>query len=1666
MRLSPLLLRHLAETLHRDLAAASLGHCVRVDYLTLEDAEDVCRHVRALTVSGDVRAHVLEANGVDPTLTISTEQAVELRNRKTCRLGLLVPAGLVDATASSLTNAFAGFDLDGCFADAAAAFVSALPDDVSHVVREVLGALRGSLRPTAEAKADYAGAVLQEPSITRAGIEMWRVGLIPDAGVDGIVERLENNRRCVQALVRPPRPQTSPAERLAEIGLRRGAVYDELLQFFGRARLRDARSWLSDLADPTRAGRLTFDRWAFEALGGSDLERIDVQPLLDDEGRVESFTKLQQPGGPGTPPLGPVGTKVTVKWNPFPASPGNIARWRVEVVPSRQEYAPEEAASFEPPTAATSARNRKASVKLDVELTASEVRAVQFRVIALDEHGAPIAREGDQVIEGLSQEFWLTDDQIEQPEPRQRRDTVPTLPFGRVKALIDEPADALVETPGQWVEADLHYFGFTINGHRMIRIGLSPVLRAIEKRCLAAPDELGAYRAHAEAQAALDPNSLAVRGSTLSSLEASRSFLAKRRDIFKQIVAQDYRGLIETAEWTPELSRSVRAYARAYRELLDSLPPEHVLEALSIDTLHVTIDHAHTRERAALVLPTHPLRLLWYSAYADLLGGWTYDLTGAQEDARPPVDLALLERVTPLNCPAFALGDGREPLLAVQNLRMFWGVAVPLQTRDPARLVADVARVVGLGDEEATLADLPPSRLASELTTYRDMHPYTTAMRLNVVNPGSGAFVAAALREFLTPTLSPDDDADSNGSDPTRMELVTEAYEASHPSFSALIDLQRDLYEAQPRGRRTHLNPLFALAMRPIGRDDEAPRRDANLSIVIDQLRPTVGTGTPGATEDSASFYGLLVRLLPEFASDERGSLWRYRVNLPTETTRERHPGTPAYTNELVDTHRSLLLALGRGISGTPEPALPEIEVRVDPEDRLRIDRLHSRSDWVITLDRFFGVEYFDDPRDPDLARVARKYLLDYAPEFLDGLGHRMLVTTTHRGEVEELLQRAMVDLGFEGPPTGAASEILEHLKAISGRLALEVLGDDSRAREAVALGAAAAWLRATGELNDSIVVPVAAHPDLLSASKRARRSGSEQPRCDLVRIQFSRNRTVATFIEVKPATATSNADDLLQRLTDQIETTEAAFRSLYFSKDPVRLDRILQRSRLATVLRFYFRRAVRYGLVTSAEQQAAMEEGLGRLEEGMSELKTLRWGFLVNARSGPQPPSRRGDVDVRFITRQDLANVALTARDAAAAPGGPSAPLRPARGSDGSGGPDPAPATPGPKGGAPPAAVHPAAGRQAPAAGPAPVQTSGDVAVELGSAVGSAVPVTWKAGVKGSPHLFVLGIPGQGKSWTLTRILGELARQHLPALVFDFHGQFADPSGPFAQAGHRVVLDAAQGLPFSPFEADVAETAGASFWRTNCFAVAEIFQYVVDLGDIQRDVVYEALRTCYEDVGFNEGSPRRLPTVDEFALRLSEYEERRGIKNVVPRCRPLLEFGLFRDAPGAESFDALLERGLVIDVHNLGLETLQLAAGAFVLRKVYKDMFRWGHADRLRLAIVLDEAHRLAKDITLPKIMKEGRKFGIAVIVASQGLADYHPDVVGNAGTKVVFRTNFPMSKKVAGFLRPLKNMDLAALIEQLDVGEAYVQTPVMNTCARVRMHPLATAEPEGGGA
>jgi DNA phosphorothioation-dependent restriction protein DptH len=1651
-----------ARRIARAFDNAGPGHCVRVDHLEAADARSLCRWLREHeTKSGsrDLQSYVLAQRGSDE-LSISSEAAVELRNKKSSHVCLLVPREFVDSRESSLGNAFASFDVTGALVGVAADLHSELPADLGAPVTQVRAQLRGRLAASAESWSDYVASIVEDPQIISVGRELWRIGLLPDCGEDGLVERLPSNRNAVLALTQPARAHASVADRLASIGLRRGAVHDLVLTMLATKELRDSRLWLAEFATPESCGHVTFERWTFET-AETDLEAIELERFLQPDGQVVPGLGLRLASGPGSQLIADVGPrqKLFVKWLSHPKSPSNLARWQVQIVPSREEYTEEERAGIDLPSVRVATKARRAAIPLDIDIGELPVRAAQVRVAALDSYGAELRGSEGGIIEAYSPEFWLDEAVGGLGTEQVGRTTAPNLPVARLREAVLTRESVIDQTSGDWIEKDLHYYTVTFNGRRAARLGLSPVLRRFEEVALGNPESVRWRAVQTVAGASIDPGSILGEPLPPDNSEVA-TFVQKRRDLFRAIQRQHPSALIETVTWEHELVRRARSYAAAYSDLLLSPDASVATAALHVDLCEVRLSDPE-ESPLLLLMPTHPLRLLWLASYAVLLAQWEGQLLALEPGERErAIDQELLSHVGPVNLPPFVVTEAGERFVFSQNLMFFWGLALPAGTRDPNKRVRELSRALGVPGDDFAKDDAAAVGLTRELRRYLAVHPYASAMRLQVINGGTGRVVSDALRPLLR-TEDSEDGLDHLGPPIARVELIILGESPQPSSLPPLERMQREVYEAQPAGRRQHLSPIVALAVRSSESATTPPGGDVHVSALLDMRAAAVVATEDVPETDSASFFGLITRLVATFKTGEGAARWTYSIQLLEGSAREKHPVQPSLTAELVGVQRQFLRTFSeRVLAGAGSPAAV---LELTARDLVFIDRIHLVSDWVITLDRFFGAELYDYPGDANLANFGRKYLLAYSPEFLDGLGRRVLVTTTHRQEVEEILKTAMHELGF-AVVDESVGEVLEELKGISGGLALQTIGDEAHAREAVSLGVVCAYLRSRGQLTDAILIPVDSHPELFGSRRPAGGDGPKL-RCDLIRVQVQRSRLVATFIEVKSRGA-SPGDELLHRIADQLTSTEEVFRDLFF-RDPPRVDRSLQRSRLASILRFYLGRAHRHGWVSTDDRLAELDELLGRVEVAMNDLRTERWGFVVNLPGPPQSTVKLADCTIQFLTAKDFIETGIPVTDELSATLHASSDTGASpSGRESSGGSQGAPTsadaviTPLDKGrpANEPSDTRPAARSQAtriipeadvPAGPDQSTDDAGAVSVELGRGAIDPQPVTWEPSVRGSPHVFVLGIPGQGKSVTVRRIVRELAVRHLPSLVIDFHGQFTPEHGATAR-----VLDASAGLPFSPFEAESARDAGVGYWQTNSFAVAEIFQYVCELGDIQRDVVYEALRESYETLGFGAGSSTRPPSVTEVRDRIAAVEQARGVKNVLPRCRPLLEFGLFLEDTPTGAFEQEVKRGVVIDLHSLGLETLQLAASAFVLRKVYKDMFRWGETKSLRLALVLDEAHRLSRDITLPKLMKEGRKFGIVVVVASQGLADYHPDVVANAGTKVVFRTNYPTSKRVAGFLRARKGFDLSAELEQLEIAEAYVQTPEMSLARKTRMH------------
>jgi hypothetical protein len=299
--------------------------------------------------------------------------------------------------------------------------------------------------------------------------------------------------------------------------------------------------------------------------------------------------------------------------------------------------------------------------------------------------------------------------------------------------------------------------------------------------------------------------------------------------------------------------------------------------------------------------------------------------------------------------------------------------------------------------------------------------------------------------------------------------------------------------------------------------------------------------------------------------------------------------------------------------------ARPAIEVTIDAHHRSLLERLHSNSNWVITLDRFFALDYYDSPYSQQLRSVARKYVIDYTPEFAEGLGHRMLVTTAWRDEIESLLSRAMDELGFAHVEE-SVGQVLHYLKTISGRLALRMTESINSAAEAVGLGVVTAYLQQQRRLEQAVLIPVDSSPRIFAPGADGVIAEGER-RCDLMLVTLKRNIVEATLVEVKLRRGNTVLESLAKTMLVQMESSAAIIRDRFFS--PERIDGALQRSYLANVIRFYVTRPRRYNLL-SVEIERTFLDHLARLEKAGLDFRASYEGFIVSLDEEPRRPFTR----------------------------------------------------------------------------------------------------------------------------------------------------------------------------------------------------------------------------------------------------------------------------------------------------------------------------------------------------------------------------------------------------------------------------------------------------------
>lgn len=324
-------------------------------------------------------------------------------------------------------------------------------------------------------------------------------------------------------------------------------------------------------------------------------------------------------------------------------------------------------------------------------------------------------------------------------------------------------------------------------------------------------------------------------------------------------------------------------------------------------------------------------------------------------------------------------------------------------------------------------------------------------------------------------------------------------------------------------------------------------------------------------------------------------------------------------------------------------------------------------------------------------------------------------------------------------------------------------------------------------------------------------------------------------------------------------------------------------------------------------------------------------------------------------------------------------------------------------------------------------------------------VPYSWSFSGLTNPHIAVTGMSGSGKSFFVKSFLTRAnAAWGTKALILDWSGEYV----PWVrQAGGTVIRLGVESL-------NLLDLAGMTPAQRTA-QVVESLRLLTDLKDFprERQWVRLAIESAYALKRFSpsDRSLRAAPTLQDAMAWLRVQARKAGaldrpaIQGAHHLLRPLA-------LPGADFFarrtsfrmDALLDSGLsCVDLSGLLSESNRSLAGLCLLQFVREAMRSRGARDgrHLDLLVVLDEAWKICQEDGDPvAIVREGRKYGFGLLVASQNPTDVSPVIFSNVGSLFVFRTGF--SDSLDFLQRTLRFCDgVRADISQLRQGECAVQ-------------------------
>lgn len=344
---------------------------------------------------------------------------------------------------------------------------------------------------------------------------------------------------------------------------------------------------------------------------------------------------------------------------------------------------------------------------------------------------------------------------------------------------------------------------------------------------------------------------------------------------------------------------------------------------------------------------------------------------------------------------------------------------------------------------------------------------------------------------------------------------------------------------------------------------------------------------------------------------------------------------------------------------------------------------------------------------------------------------------------------------------------------------------------------------------------------------------------------------------------------------------------------------------------------------------------------------------------------------------------------------------------------------------------------------------------IPLGRAAGQTI--YWNPRSTVNPHMLIVGESGYGKTYTTSCLIAELTHRGIPTVIFDYGQSFtAESVDPiFNREASPTELEVGRrGVAISPFEVFRADAHGPlSVAQRVADTLVRVHQ---NLGVQQHALIRQAVLDVLDDAGIRAELPgtwqKSPPRFGLLHKKLHEYAtdptnpDRKTARSAASHISSLFLFDIFRTTGVPISWGHLLDgrdRCTIIQLRGLE-QNLQRATTEFLLWNLLAYLESKG-PQTLHCFVVIDEAHRIptGNGTAVERLLREGRKFGIGVILASQQPEDFTPIAFSNTSSKLVFQITDERSSVAKQLFKKLKTpislYELHRMITTLDRGWAF---------------------------